>query len=251
MSSARSKVKLSSSWPGRVLVVTLDHVQAQGAAVLDDPVDDGLELGELVDVVAVGLGHAFDRRGPVRVGLEPHHLGLAPHLQAQPGLGGELLVDAVEVAPAVRGEEGARVLELLPAPEQGAEHPGHLVVPRQSLEGLHVGEPDQLGRLGPVPDVLAVPVDEQVGGSPVDQLESLSGHRRPVGGRDPLAHDPTGDRDELEVDEGDAVGVDAAADLLDVLVPAVLFDETLEVGGHRTSLSYPGHGSSGRNPVAS
>jgi hypothetical protein len=71
-----------------------------------------------------------------------------------------------------------------------------------------------------------------------------------VGGRNSLAHDPAGDRDELEVDERDAVGVDAAADLFDLLLPAVQFDETFEVGGDRTLL-LPDPRPTRRNPVAS
>ena len=51
----------------RVLVVALDHVEAERLTVLDDLVDDRLELGELVDVVAVGLRHALDRGRAVLV----------------------------------------------------------------------------------------------------------------------------------------------------------------------------------------
>ena len=50
----------------RVLVVALDHVEPELLPVLDHLVDDRLELGELVDVVAVGLGHALDRGRSVR-----------------------------------------------------------------------------------------------------------------------------------------------------------------------------------------
>src|SRR5690349_1656509 len=41
--------------PGRILVVPLNHVEAERLAVLDHLVDDRLELRELVDVVAVRL----------------------------------------------------------------------------------------------------------------------------------------------------------------------------------------------------
>src|SRR5271166_2805023 len=51
--------------PGSVLVVTLDHVEPQGAAVLEYPMDNGLQFGELIDVIAVRLGHSLDRRGAV------------------------------------------------------------------------------------------------------------------------------------------------------------------------------------------
>ena len=70
---------------GRVLVVALDHVEPELLPVLDHLVDDRLELGELVDVVAVGLGHALDRGRAVRVQLEPHHLRLhaGPQMHAR------------------------------------------------------------------------------------------------------------------------------------------------------------------------
>ena len=38
-----------------------------------------------------------------------------------------------------------------------------------------------------------------------------------MGGRDPLAHDATGDGDELEVHVGDALGLNATRHFLDVL----------------------------------
>ena len=107
-----------------VLVVALDHVEAHLGAVLDDPVDDRLQLGELVDVIAVRLGHALDRRRPVGVGLEPHHLRLAPHLQRESRVGGELLVQAVQVAATVRGEVARRVVPPLPGPGRGCRRPG-------------------------------------------------------------------------------------------------------------------------------
>src|SRR5919205_265059 len=50
---------------GRVLVVALDHVEAELLAVLDHLVDDRLELGELVDVVAVRLRQAGHVGRPV------------------------------------------------------------------------------------------------------------------------------------------------------------------------------------------
>ena len=73
--SAEGEVQLELA--RRVLVVALDHVEPHLAAVLDDAVDDRLQLGELVDVVAVRLGDTLDRGRPVGVRLEPHHLGLA------------------------------------------------------------------------------------------------------------------------------------------------------------------------------
>ena len=236
MRSALSNWKFSSSWPGRVLVVALDHVEAHLAGVLEDLVDERLQLGELVDVVAVRLGHALDGGLALGVGLEPHHLGLAADAELEPGGGGELVVNPVQVAAAVRGEEGAAVDLLLAAAEQGAEHPGDSRVPGKRTEGVDVGKPDQLARLGPVADVVAPAVDEQVGRRPVDELEPLAGDRLPVWRRHALAHDAARDRDELVVDVGDPLGVDAAPHVRDEFLATLLGDEALEIR-HR----YPPH----------
>ena len=55
--------------PGRVLVVAVAHVEAELLAVVDHVEQHRTELLELVDVVAVGLGHALRRLGPPRRGL--------------------------------------------------------------------------------------------------------------------------------------------------------------------------------------
>ena len=218
-------------------MVALDHVQAHRLAVLNHLVDQRLQLGELVDVVAVRLGLALDRRRAVRVELEPHHLRLGAHPQVQPGLGLERLVDPAQVAAAVGGQVRARVGLLLPVAEQRAEHPRGLRVPRQLAERVHVRQADELPGLGPVPDVVAVPVGEQVGGGPVDQLEAAVGDPLPVVGGHALAHDPPGDRDELVVDVGDALGVDLRADTLDRVGATVGVNEPFEVGTHTASLA--------------
>ena len=116
-----------------------------------------------------------------------------------------------------------------------------LRVPRQHRERLRLGDPDQLPGLGPVADVVAVAVDEQVRRRAVHELEPLLGHGLPVLGGHALAHDPAGDRDELVVDVGDALGVDAAADVGHLLRPPRGLDELVEVA----------HGSLlGRSPPA-
>ena len=46
---------------GRVLVVAVAHVEAHRLAVGDDVEEHRTQLLELVDVVAVGLGHALGR----------------------------------------------------------------------------------------------------------------------------------------------------------------------------------------------
>ena len=116
--------------PRSVLVVALDHVEAQPAAVVDHPVDDRLQLRELVDVVAVGAGSSFHRRRPVGIGLEPHHLGLAPHPQVQSGIGGELLVQPAQVASTIRGEVAAGIVESPRDPGTGCRTPAPPSGPR-------------------------------------------------------------------------------------------------------------------------
>ncbi len=214
----------------RVLMVTLDHVQAHRFAVLHHLVDDRLQLRELVDVVAVRLGLAFHRRRSVGIRLEPHHLGLGTGPKVQAGLRGEVVVYPLQVPAAVGGEVCTAVDLFLSPPEERAEHPGRLAIPRQYTERLDVSKTDQLAGLRAVADVVPVPVDEQVRGGAVDELEPLTGDVLPMLGRDALAHDPTRDGDELVVHVGDALGVDLLANLRDGLFPSRLIDERLEVG---------------------
>ena len=226
------EVEVQLELAGGVLVVALDHVEAHGLAVLDHLVDEGLELGELVDVVAVGLGHALDGWLAVGVDFEPHHLGLAAGPQVQPVLGLEFSVKPPEVAAAVRGEEGAAVHFLLAAPEQRAPHPGRSPVPGQGHERLRLADADQLAGLGAVADVVAVAVGEEVGGGAVHELEALAGDHAEVLGRDPLAHDPARHRDELAVQVPDVVGLDAGLHLCDLLLASIGLDEPLKISGH-------------------
>jgi hypothetical protein len=86
-----------------------------------------------------------------------------------------------------------------------------------------------------VADVVAVPVDEQVGGGAVDQLEPALSYPLPLVGRRPLAHDPAGDRDELVVDIRDALGVYLGPDAPHRFGAAVGSEKPLEVGGHSAS----------------
>ncbi len=226
------EVEVQFELAGCVLVVALDHVEAHGLAVLDHPVDQRLQLGELVDVVAVGLGHALDGGLAVGVGLEPHHLGLGAGAQVQAELLLEGVVDAPEVAAAVGGEEHPPVDLLLAPAEEGAEHPGGLGIPGKLAEGLGLGDADEFARLGAVADVAAVPVDEEVGRGAVDELEALVGNGAEVLGRDALAHDPSGDGHELAVEVLDALGFDPPLDLGYLLLASFSFDEPFDVGSH-------------------
>ncbi len=221
----------------RVLVVALDHVEPELLPVLHHLVDDRLELGELVDVVAVGLGDAFDRGLAIGAQLEPHHLGLHPRPQvhARPSL--ELLLDAVQVPAGVRGEYFARPLAILPVAEARAPDPGDARIPGQHLERLRLRYPDELPSLRAVADVVAMAVDEEVRRRAVDELEALLGDRLPVGRRNALAHDAAGHGGELVVDVGDAFGVDSLPNVLHPLSTSFGFDEALQVGRHHASSS--------------
>src|SRR5699024_9396584 len=127
---------------------------AHGPPVVDDPVDQRLQLGELVDVVAVRFGLALHRRGAVGVELEPHHLRLGADPQMQSRLLLELRVEAFEVASAVRGEVSAGLVLFFSTPEQRAEDSSGARVPRQYLEGLGLREPYELPGVRAVSDVI-------------------------------------------------------------------------------------------------
>ena len=222
----------------RVLVISLDHVEAHRLAVLDHPVDQGLELGELVDVVAVGLRHALDRGRSVLVQLEPHHLGLGSGTEVEARLRLELRLDPLQVPAAVRAQEGAGVTALLAVSEARAPDPGGLLVPRHRHEGLGLREEHELGGLGAVADVVRVTVGEEVRGRAVDELQALLGHPLPVHRRDALTHDPAGDGDELVVDVLDSLGVDPPTDLGNLLVSPRSVDKAVKVGRHLVPPSF-------------
>ena len=222
-----------------VLVVALDHVEAQTRGVLHDLVDQRLELGELVDVVAEGLREALNRRRAVRVVLQPHHLGLSAGLQMHAGLGLEGRLRALEQAATVGGEVGAGVDVFLATAEQRAEDATDLGIPRQLRERLGVGQTHQLARLGAVADVLAMAVDEQVRRSAVDELKALAGHTLPVLRRHTLAHDAAGHRRELVVDVLDALGINLATNLLDLVVSTRCCEVVLHIRHRGTTLLSP------------
>ena len=204
---------------GRVLVVALDHVETHGLTVLDHLHEDRPELFELVDVVAVGLGHAAVGAA-VRAALEPHHFGLGAVAHLHPVLGLELVVNDAQVAAAVRRQVPARVLALLAIAEAGAEDARHALVPRQLHEGLGIGDADQLRGFRPVADVVGMAVGEEVGRRAVHQLETPLCDLLPVIGWHALADNPPGDGDELIVDIGDAELLDLGAHLAHQFVSA-------------------------------
>ena len=139
----------------------------------------------------------------------------------QPGLGFELRLDPLQVPAAVGGEEATGVLALLAVAEAHAPDTCDPVVPREHLEGLGLGQTDELGRLGAVADVVGVPVGEEVRGRAVDELEPLLRHRIPVGGGNAFAHDPPGHGGELVVEVLDSLAIDPLPDLRDLLVAPV------------------------------
>ena len=222
--------------PRRVLVVALDHVEPHRPRVLDGPQVHRPQALELVDVVAVGVREPAVGLA-VRAALEPHHLRLGAVAQVQPAvLGLELLMDATEVAAAVRGEERARVLALLPVAEQRAPQPRHPLVPGELAEGLRLRDAHQLLVLRAVAQVLAVAVEEEVDRRAVDELEAPLGDALPVVGGDPLAADSAGDRHELEVQVLDAEPVDHLSDLPDLIGPSGCFHEAFDVHRHSSAL---------------
>ena len=213
---------------GRILVIALDHVEAHLAAIVDDPHIDGAQALELVDVIAIGIGIAAVRLA-VLVLLEPHHLRLGAVPKLEPVILLELVVDAAEIAAASAVRKAPGSLALLAVAEQRAPHARHPLVPGQLHEGLGLGDADQLGRLRPVAEIFAAAVDEEIHGGAIDELEALLGDALPMVGRDALAHDAAGDRDELQIEIVDAELVDLLADLLDQLLALRVLDELLDV----------------------
>ena len=225
-------MKFSSSWPGASSWSPWIMSRSIALAVLHDPMDQRLQLTELVDVVAVRLRLALDGGLAFGVDLQPHHLRLGARAQVQSGVLGELRVDALEVAAAVRGEERSAVLTSSSRPRNRVHHTRAVFGSQgKHVERLGLGDAHQLACLGAVADVVAVAVREQVGRGPVDELESGAGDPLPVGGGDALAHDAPRHRDELVVHVLDALIDDLAVDGLHGFGTTVLGQERLEIAG--------------------
>ena len=175
-----------------------------------------------------------DGRRAVLVQLEPHHLGLGAGAEVEARGLLELGLVALEVPAAVGGEERRRVLALLAVAEADAPDASDLRIPRKRLERVGLGDADELGGLGAVPDVVAVAVGEEVRGRAVDELEALLRDRLPVLRRNALAHDAAGDGGELVVDVRDPLGVDAPSDVLYEICASVRSDEAFQVRRHLT-----------------
>ena len=141
----------------------------------------------------------------------------------------ELVVDAAKIAARIGGQERARILALLAVAEQRAPKPRHPLVPGELHEGLGLGDADQLGGLGPIAEIIAAPVEEEIHGGAVDELEALLRHAFPMVGRNALAADAAGHRDELQIEILDAELVDLLADLGDLLLPTWRIDKRLDV----------------------
>ena len=192
-------------------VVAVAHVEAERLAVFHDVEEHRTQFLELVDVVAVGLGHALGL-GAVLGLAQPHHLGLDADQELVPEFLLELVRDLFEVLPRVGVEQlpGLRVVAV-------AEHARDPLVPGQHPEGVEVGDGRELGLLGPEADVVALAIGEQVGHRAVDELIAALGDLREERGDDTLAHDPAGDRDLLEEDVLDPLGLDPLRQRLDAL----------------------------------
>ena len=137
---------------------------------------------------------------------------------------------AAQIAAGVRGQERAGVLAFLAVAEERAPHPGDAFVPGQLAEGLGLGHADQLGGLGAIAQIFAVPVGEKIDRGAIDQLEALGRNRFPVVGRNALAANATGDRDKLQVEILNPKLVDFLAHLPDHFVAAIGLNELLDIG---------------------
>jgi hypothetical protein len=92
----------------------------------------------------------------------------------------EFRVVAAKIAATVRRQVAAALVVLLAVAEAGAENACDPLVPRQLDERLRVGDANQLGCLGPIPDILAVPVGEQVRGRAIDELKPFLSSALPM-----------------------------------------------------------------------
>src|SRR5215207_674992 len=212
---------------GSVLVVAVGHVEAERLAVFDDVEEHRTELLELMDVVAVGLGHALGRRAVLRL-LEPHHLGLDADQELVAELLLELSDDALQVLPRVGVEELSRLRVVAIA-----EHTRDTRVPWKLSERGEVRHGRELGLLGAEADVVAGAVDEEIGGGAVDELIALLRDLREEGGDNALPHDASRYRDLLEEDVLDALRLDLLGDRLDLLTPTGPIARLLErLRGH-------------------
>ena len=215
-----------------VLVIALDHVESHGAAIVDHLHVDRSEAFELIDVVAIGLREAISRFS-VLVELKPHHLGFGAHAKLQPVvLFLELFVQPAKIATAVRCQIATRVLALLAVSKQRAIESADALFPGQLHEGFRFGNADQFRCLRAVSEVSTCTVGEKIDGRAIDQLKSFLSNGFPMIRRDPLAHDLSGDRHELQVQIVDSAFINQLPDLLDLVGPARCIYKSLQISGH-------------------
>ena len=221
---------------GGVLVVAVAHVEAHPLAVIDDVEQHRTQFLELVDVVAVGLGHTL-RVGLGLAAAHPHHLGLDSNHEVEPELGLELAHDPLEVLARIGVEQlaGLGVVAV-------AVHPGDALVPGQDRERVEVGDRGQLGLLRPKADVVAVAVGEQVRGRAVDELVALLGDLWEERRNHALAHHAPCHRDLLEEDVADVLGLDPLGQGLDLGRATLLVSGLLQGRGRHL---HPGVGEDG------
>ena len=158
----------------RVLVVALDHVEAHRLAVLDHLVDDRLEL---LRTGRCGSSRAWLRPGRRACRRPSSSATSSPARCRRAGAGRCAPRTSAWIRLRLLRQSEVRkapgVLLVFTAAEAGAPHARHLLVPGQHLEGVRLGDADQLPGLRAVADVLAVAVGEEVGGGAVHELEAL------------------------------------------------------------------------------
>src|SRR6266508_1829158 len=101
----------------------------------------------------------------------------------------EHVVDATKIAARIGGEERSGLIALLAVTEQRAPESRHPLLPGELHEGLGLGNADELRRLRPIAQILAAPVEEEIHGGAVDELEALIRHAFPMVGGDAFAAD--------------------------------------------------------------
>ena len=201
-----------------VLVVALDHVQAERLGVRDHALDDRAHRLQGAHVV----GRRDVRLRPdLDLGAQPAHLRLRPGAQLQPGALAER-----GVGPRQRGADAGRqrLPSALPAIRAGvevADDARERPVPGQDGEGRSVGQGDELLRLRPARDERAVAARGQIGDRGAVELDAPL----QVAAQVPRRHDL-----------GHHAGVQGRELVVDVLDPGFLYLSSQIVRGSGVSL---------------
>ncbi len=110
-------------------------------------------------MIAIGIGITAARLAVIGLS-QPHHLRLGAVTHAKAMRIFEFIVNAAQIAAAIRRQKSAGVFPLLAVAEQGAEHARHALVPGKLHEGFGLRNANELGRFRAVAHIFAAAVQE-------------------------------------------------------------------------------------------